>query len=93
MNKSEVISSIAKDAKITKEQAKKALEATLDVITTAVAKGNKVEFVGFGSFSQKLQKGREGKVPGTDKTYKTKDKNVPSFKAGKQFKDRVEAGK
>jgi DNA-binding protein HU-beta len=93
MNKTEFISSIAKDAGVTKEVAKRLLEASIDVISSTVAKGEKVEFVGFGSFSRKLQKGREGKVPGTNKSYKTNDKNVPSFKAGKQFKDKVEAGK
>jgi len=93
MNKTEFISAVAEDAKVTKENAKRVLEASLGVIVSNVAKGEKVEFVGFGSFSRKMQKGREGKVPGTDKTYKTSDKNVPSFKAGKQFKDKVEAGK
>lgn len=93
MNKTEFISSVSKDASVTKEVAKRVLEASLAVVTANVAKGDKVEFVGFGSFSRKLQKGREGKVPGTDKTYKTTDKNVPSFKAGKQFKDAVEKGK
>ena len=93
MNKSEFVSAVAQDAKVTKEVAKRVLESSLEVVTTSVAKGGKVEFVGFGSFSRKLQKGREGKVPGTDKSYKTKDKNVPAFKAGKQFKDRVQKGK
>jgi DNA-binding protein HU-beta len=93
MNKTEFITSVSKDAGVTKEVAKRVLEASLAVITSSVAKGEKVEFVGFGSFSRKLQKGREGKIPGTDKAYKTEDKNVPSFKAGKQFKDSVQAGK
>lgn len=93
MNKTEFITSVSEDASVTKEVAKRVLEASLNVISSNVAKGEKVEFVGFGSFSRKLQKGREGKVPGTDRTYKTNDKNIPSFKAGKQFKDRVEQGK
>lgn len=49
--------------------------------------------MGFGSFGASLQKGKSGKVPGTDKTYTTKDKMVPKFKAGKGLKDRVAAGK
>ena len=93
MNKSEFISAVAKDCGTTKESVRKVVESFFSTITTSIAKGEKVDFIGFGSFSRKLQKGREGLVPGTKKKYKTNDKNVPSFKAGKKFKDSVEAGK
>ena len=52
-----------------------------------------VSLVGFGSFNAALQKGKSGKVPGTDKMYTTEDKMVPKFKAGKGLKDRVAEGK
>jgi len=93
MNKSDFISAVAKDCGATKDATRKMIESAFATITDAVAKGDKVEFIGFGSFSRKLQKGREGLVPGTKKKYKTNDKNVPSFKAGKKFKDQVEASK
>lgn len=77
----------------TKIEAENAIRAFTDAITSALAKKESVSLVGFGSFETSLQKGKSGKVPGTDKTYTTKDKMVPKFKAGKSLKDRVEAGK
>ncbi len=77
----------------TKAEAETAIKAFTDAITEALVKKEDVSLVGFGSFTAALQKGKEGKVPGTDKTYKTEDKMVPKFKAGKGLKDRVAAGK
>jgi len=93
MNKNDFISEVAKDCGETKDKVKTILESVFSNITSNVAKGERVEFVGFGSFQKKLQKGREGLVPGSKKKYKTEDKNIPSFKAGKKFKDTVEAYK
>ncbi len=77
----------------TKTEAEKAIKAFTDAVTEALVKKEDVSLVGFGSFTTVLQKGKTGKVPGTDKTYTTSDKMVPKFKAGKGLKDRVEAGK
>lgn len=93
MNKSELIAKVAEKCGATKTSTEEMLNALVDTIQGEVAKGGTVELIGFGKFERALQKGKEGKVPGTDKTYKTKDKNVPKFKVGKKFKDRVEAGK
>jgi len=77
----------------TKVEAEAAIKAFTDAVTEALAKKEDVSLVGFGTFTAALQKGKSGKVPGTDKTYTTQDKMVPKFKAGKGLKDRVEAGK
>ncbi|NPA66128.1 MAG: HU family DNA-binding protein [Epsilonproteobacteria bacterium] len=77
----------------TKTEAERAIKAFTDAVTEALVKKEDVSLVGFGSFTTVLQKGKTGKVPGTDKTYTTSDKMVPKFKAGKGLKDRVEAGK
>jgi len=77
----------------TKIEAENAIKAFTEAITTALVGGEDVSLVGFGSFAAALQKGKSGKVPGTDKTYTTQDKMVPKFKAGKGLKDRVAAGK
>ena len=77
----------------TKVEAEAAIEAFTEAITTALVKKEDVSLVGFGNFSTALQKGKSGKVPGTEKTYTTQDKMVPKFKAGKGLKDRVAAGK
>lgn len=73
----------------TKKDAQKAVDTVLSVIEQQLIKGEPVEFVGFGKFYTEVQKGREGKIPGTDRTYKTEDKRVPKFKPGKKLKDKV----
>jgi len=77
----------------TKAEAETAIKAFTEAVTNALVNKEDVSLVGFGSFSAVLQKGKSGKVPGTDKTYTTQDKMVPKFKAGKGLKDRVAAGK
>jgi len=77
----------------TKIEAEAAIKAFTDAVTTALVQREDISLVGFGSFVATLQKGKTGKVPGTDKTYTTQDKMVPKFKAGKGLKDRVAAGK
>ncbi len=94
MNKSQFVELVQKcgDYK-TKVEAESAIKAFTEAVTEALVKKEDVSLVGFGSFASALQKGKSGKVPGTDKTYTTSDKMVPKFKAGKGLKDRVAAGK
>jgi len=77
----------------TKVDAENAVKAFTEAVIEALAKKEDISLVGFGSFSVALQKGKSGKVPGTDKTYTTQDKMIPKFKAGKSLKDRVAEGK
>lgn len=94
MNKAQFVELVQKSGNYkTKVEAEAALKAFTTAVTTALVKKEKISLVGFGSFETAQQKGKTGKVPGTNKTYKTKDKVVPKFKAGKGLKDRVEAGK
>ena len=76
----------------TKIEAEAAIKAFTEAVTSALVNKEDVSLVGFGSFSANLQKGKSGKIPGTDRTYTTQDKMVPKFKAGKGLKDRVAAG-
>ncbi len=92
MNKQDMIELIAKEAGITKVQAGKALNAMLDGITKSLKKGEKVGFVGFGSWSVKHRKARTIKNPQTGEKMKIKARKVPVFKAGAKLKDAV-AGK
>ncbi|MFA6195297.1 MAG: HU family DNA-binding protein [Sulfurimonas sp.] len=73
----------------TKAEADKAIDAVTEAITQLLVNKDEISLVGFGSFATALQKGKTGKVPGTDKDYTTEDKMVPKFKAGKSLKDRV----
>ncbi|QSZ43142.1 HU family DNA-binding protein (plasmid) [Sulfurimonas aquatica] len=94
MNKSEFVELVQASGEYnTKVEAEKAIKAFTEAVAVALAKKEDVSLVGFGSFNAALQKGKSGKVPGTDKTYTTEDKMVPKFKAGKGLKDRVAEGK
>ena len=76
----------------TKAAADTAIKAFTGAIIEALSKKEDVSLLGFGSFSAVLQKGKTGKIPGSDKTYTTQDKMVPKFKAGKNLAEKVAAG-
>lgn len=85
MNKNELIKSISKTAKLSQKQAGAALDATLDSISDAMKKGQKVALIGFGTFSSAMRKARKGINPRTRKAIKIAAKRVPKFKAGKHL--------
>ncbi len=89
MNKQELISAIAQNAEISKADAGKALAATIDAITKAMAKGDKVQLVGFGTFEVRERAARTGKNPRTGEAIKIAASKVPAFKAGKALKDTI----
>ena len=90
MNKSEFIELVKESgAYTTKIEAENAIKAFTKAVTTALSKKEEVSLIGFGNFVTTLQKGKTGKVPGTDKTYTTEDKMVPKFRPGKTLKDEV----
>ena len=89
MNKSELIVAIAAASDISKADAGRALDATLDAVTGALKKGDSVSLVGFGTFSVKERAAREGRNPQTGETIKIAAAKVPGFKAGKALKDAV----
>lgn len=94
MNKSEFVELVKEVADFeTKKDAERAVNAFVSAVETALVKKQSIELVGFGKFEAVLQKGKEGKVPGSDKTYKTADKLVPKFKPGKSLKDNVAKAK
>ena len=89
MTKTELIAIIAKEAELSKKDAEKALAATLDGIKKALKKGDKVQFVGFGTFEVRKRNARTGRNPQTGAEIKIKGSKVPAFKAGKALKDAV----
>ena len=89
MNKEELVKEIAKSAKLSQKDAAEALEATMATIQTAVAKGQKVTLVGFGTFEPRKRAARTGRNPQTGAAIKIAAKTVPAFSAGKKFKDAV----
>jgi DNA-binding protein HU-beta len=89
MTKAELIAKVAKDSKITKAAAGRALDSAIDGITKALKKGDKVTLVGFGTFSVVRRKAREGRNPQTGKPIKIKAKRVAKFKAGSRLSKAV----
>ncbi len=89
MNKSELVEKIAKSADISKEKAKKALDATTEAITSSLKRKESVSLTGFGSFDVSKRKAREGRNPATGEKIKIPATKVPKFKAGKGLKDAV----
>ncbi|MCX7176833.1 MAG: HU family DNA-binding protein [Proteobacteria bacterium] len=89
MNKSELIDAAAKEADVSKAAAGKALDAIIGAITKAVAKGDSVTLIGFGTFSSSKRAARVGRNPQTGKELKIAATTVPKFKAGAGFKAAV----
>lgn len=89
MNKSELIDAIAAAADLSKADAGRALDATIEAITGALKQNDTVSLIGFGSFQVKERSAREGRNPKTGETIKIAASKVPSFKAGKALKDAV----
>lgn len=87
MTKNELVEFIAAKAGLTKADANRALEATLEGIQTGLKKEGKVTLVGFGTFSAKKRAAREGINPLTKEPIKIAAKTVASFKAGSKLKD------
>ncbi len=89
MNKSELIEQIAAGAGLTKVDAKKALDATVEAISAALKNGEKVQLVGFGTFSISEKPAREGINPATKQKIQIAAKKVAKFKAGAELADAV----
>ena len=89
MNKSDLIAAIAAKTGETKKDAEATLNAFVDVVTDALVKGDKVQLVGFGTFEIRERAEREGRNPQNNEPIKIPAAKVPVFKAGKEFKERV----
>ncbi|HIS87875.1 TPA: HU family DNA-binding protein [Candidatus Avigastranaerophilus faecigallinarum] len=89
MNKEELVKEVAKKAKVSQKAAADVLSATIDTVQKTVAKGKKVTLVGFGTFEARKRKARTGRNPQTGAAIKIAAKTVPTFSAGKKFKDAV----
>jgi len=89
MNKSELINAIAEESGLTKADAGRALDATIQSVSNALQGGDSVSLIGFGTFSVKERSARTGRNPQTGEAIQIKASKIPSFKAGKTLKDSV----
>ena len=89
MSKQQLVEMIAEKAGLTKADATRALEATTESIKEALAKGEKVSLVGFGTFATSKREAREGRNPRTGETVKIEARTAVTFKAGSKLKEAV----
>ena len=89
MNKAELIAAVAEKAEISKKDAEKAVKAFTDAVAEELAKGGKVQLVGFGNFEVSERPAREGRNPRTGETMTIAASKTPKFKPGKALKDEI----
>lgn len=89
MNKGELVDAIAKESGLTKVDSEKALNATISSVKNALAKGDSVQLIGFGTFSVSERSARTGRNPQTGKEINIAAKKVAKFKAGAALSDAV----
>ena len=89
MNKTELVAAVAAKAELSKKDAEAAVNAVFDSVKDALAEGDKVSLIGFGTFSVKTRAARTGLNPRTKETIEIPGSKVPAFKAGSALKDAV----
>ena len=89
MNKTELVAAVAAKAALSKKDAEAAVNAVFDSVKDALAEGDKVSLIGFGTFSVKTRAARTGLNPRTKETIEIPESKVPAFKAGSALKDAV----
>ena len=89
MNKTEIITTAAEATGLTKKDTERVINAAIDAITAALAKGEKVQIAGFGIFEVKERAARTGRNPLTKETIEIPASKAPAFKASKTLKDIV----
>ncbi len=89
MNKSELVAAVAELTKFSKTDSAKAVDAFIEAVKSALAKGDEVRLVGFGTFAVARRKATEGRNPRTGAVIKIPASNQPKFRAGKELKEAV----
>lgn len=89
MNKTELINAIAEKAGISKADSKKALDAAVEAVSEALAKGDKISLIGFGTFSVVEKGERTGINPRTKETIKIAARKAVKFKQGAELAEKV----
>jgi DNA-binding protein HU-beta len=89
MTKAELVDKMAKEAKVTKAAAAKALDSFVDGVKKALKKGDRVALIGFGTFSVTQRKARKGRNPQTGAEIKIAARKAPKFAAGSALKKAV----
>jgi integration host factor subunit beta len=91
MNKSQLIERIAREEGITIKNAANVVNVVFDSMADSLAKGDRVEIRGFGSFKVKSYNSYQGRNPKTGEIIRVREKKLPYFKVGKEMKERVDS--
>lgn len=89
MNKTELVAAVAEKAGISKKDADAAVAAVVASVTDALAKGEKVQLIGFGTFETRTRAAKQARNPRTGETMTVPATKVPAFKAGAALKEAV----
>ncbi|WP_375347376.1 HU family DNA-binding protein (plasmid) [Priestia megaterium] len=89
MNKTELVDAVATQAELSKQDAKKAVEALFETVSNTLAKEEKIQLVGFGTFEVRERAERTGRNPQTGEQITIPSSKVPAFKVGKELKEAV----
>ena len=89
MNKTDLINAVAESAELNKKDAENAVKAVLQNIEDTLAKGEKVQLIGFGNFEVRERSARKGRNPQTGEEMEIPATKQPAFKPGKALKDSV----
>jgi DNA-binding protein HU-beta len=89
VNKEELITTVAERTGMKKVEVRKTVDEVFGCITSALAKGDKFQYIGFGSFGVKKRAGRNGVNPRTREKIKIKPKKVAYFTPGKKLADKI----
>lgn len=89
MNRADLVNAMANETAFSKKDVEKVLNSFINVVSNEMANKGKVQLVGFGTFETRERAAREGRNPRTKETINIPASTVPVFKAGKEFKERV----
>ena len=89
MNKQELVNAIATETGLSKKDTEATLNSFVNVVSNTLAKKDKVQLIGFGTFETRARAARTGHNPQTGETLKIAASTVPAFKAGKSLKEKV----
>ena len=89
MNKTDLINNISSKSGLSKRDVEAVLNGVLGEITDALASGDKVQLIGFGTFETRKRSSRTGLNPQTGNTIEIPESTVPAFKAGNKLKEAV----
>lgn len=90
MNKNDLVCAVSEKAQLTKKDAEVAINVLMQTIVDALAAGEKVQLVGFGTFEVRERAARTGRNPQTGAPLEIPAGKIPAFKAGKAFRDAVD---